>query len=100
MRKKVGGSGQRILELSSPNIDGTQPVPVTLQPKTHVNVVQVAAWQHTFFIYLGRRHEVHALFRHPLHVLRVSHSHSREVEDNHKCTCGGCHKKLQLKGLI
>lgn len=39
--RKVGGTGQRILELLSENIDGMEPVPVSLQPKTHVNVLQV-----------------------------------------------------------
>lgn len=37
----MGGTGQRILELLSENIDGMEPVPVSLQPKTHVNVLQV-----------------------------------------------------------
>lgn len=47
--RKVGGTGQRILELLSQNIDGTEPVPVTLQPKTHVNVLQVTSWQRGYF---------------------------------------------------
>lgn len=51
--RMVGGTGQRILELLSQNIDGTEPVPVSLQPKTHVNVLQVASWQHRH-LYLCR----------------------------------------------
>lgn len=47
--RKVGGTGQRILELLSQNIDGTEPVPVTLQPKTHVNVLRVTSWQRRHF---------------------------------------------------
>lgn len=51
--RKVGGTGLWILELLSQNIDGTEPVPVTPQPKTHVNVPHVTSWQHRDF-YLFR----------------------------------------------
>lgn len=39
--RKVGGTGQRILELLSENIDGLEPVPILLKPKTHDSVLQV-----------------------------------------------------------
>lgn len=51
--RKVGGMGRRILELLSQNIDGTEPVPVTLQPETLVNVLQVTSWQQQQFYLCG-----------------------------------------------
>lgn len=85
VRGRWAAQGARILELSSQNIDGTEPVPVTPQPKTHVNVLQVTFWQNRH-VYLERRmteHEVHACFQHSLHTVGLSHGHYREV-DNHR----------------
>lgn len=53
----VGGVGQRILELLSQNIDGTEPVSMPPQPKTHVNVLQVTSWQLKHF-YLFKREKL------------------------------------------
>lgn len=69
VKRKVGGTGQRILELLSQNIDGTEPVPVTLQTKTHVNVL---LGNTNIFIYEERKYEEHALFRHCLQFHTVS----------------------------
>lgn len=56
----MGGTGQRILELLSENIDGMEPVTISLQPKTDVNVLQVGlhlgnTFFKSIFIYLERR---------------------------------------------
>ena len=48
-------------------------------PKLHLGKTDI-------FIYSEKKlteHEVQALFQRHLHMPRVSHSHSREVEDNH-----------------
>ncbi len=81
--REVGGTGQRILEVLSQNIDGREPVPMTLQPATHVNVPQVTSLQHRRF-YLCRQKVdwafISCCFSAPPRVL---HRHSRKVKDNH-----------------
>lgn len=101
MRGWWAAQGQRILELLSQNIDGTEPVLVTLSPKTHVNLLQVTSWQNTgIFVYLKSKmteHEAHALFQHRLRTPGVTHSHSREVKDNHSFLPLAT-ERLQLNG--
>lgn len=56
VRGRWTAQGARILELLSQNIDGTEPVPATLQPKTRVNVLQVTFWEHRR-VYLFREED-------------------------------------------